>query len=125
MKLTWFEQLERVPPKLLRIFAITGSNNRYRRLKTREEIARDGGLAQSTVAKVDDLGSWKTIRMTTILAYIQGCGVDPLNRPHIRERMRLYSRQDRKQHFLRNSSPDQRKMVKRILDGLRSERNRH
>lgn len=116
----WLEQLQRIPPKLLRIFALTGSNNRYLRLKTREQIAHDGGLAPSTVAKVSRLSSWDSLRLCTIKAFIKGCGVSPFDRVKIRGRVRLYSRHDRTRQFLLNSTVDQRKMVKRTLDSLRS-----
>lgn len=115
--MTWLQKLEKFPPCLLRMFALTGWG-RYRRLKTRKEIAKEGGISQATVAKLTRMTSWKRLTIGTIEGYIKGCGVDPLDNKQMRECKRLYSRQDRKQKFLANSTADQRRMVNGILQRL-------
>ena len=110
-KTPWFEQLTAVPPKRLRLFALKGPNANQR-LKTREDIARDGGLAESTVSKISRLDSWNTMKFETILAYIKGCGVDPLN---LTDRKRYFRRADRKKRYLTRLNKAQRKMLTRAV----------
>lgn len=118
--MNWIQKLEKFPPCMLRMFALTGWG-RFRRLKTRKEIAQDGGIGQATVAKLTRMTSWKRLTIGTIEGYIKGCGVDPLDGKQMKECKRLYSRLDRKQQFLANSTADQRKMINGILERIRPE----
>jgi hypothetical protein len=107
----WFEQLASIPPKRLRLFALKGPNS-MQRLKSRRDIARDGGLAVSTVSKISKLDSWETMPFKTIVAYIRGCGVDPLN---LKDRKRYFQRADRKKAYLTRLNPAQRRMLARVV----------
>ena len=111
MKAPWYEQLPAIPPKRLRLFAVKGTNS-SQRLKTRADIARDSGLAESTVSVISKLNSWDSMKFETIVAYIKGCGVDPLN---LTERKRFFERPDRKKAYFNRLNAAQRRMVARIV----------
>lgn len=108
---SWYEQLAAIPPKRLRLFALKGSNA-VQRLKSRADIARDSGLAESTVSKISKLDSWDTMKFETMVAYIKGCGVDPLN---LKERKRFFERADRKKAYFGRLNAAQRRMIADIV----------
>lgn len=117
MALTLLERLDKFPPRLCRLFARKGPN-RLRRLKTNADIARDGGLARSTVDKLGHLESWKTVTLETFAKFVKGTGVDPL--ASTKNHKRMLVRSDRSRKFLKNGSPAQRKMVDRILPKIQT-----
>jgi hypothetical protein len=108
----WFEALNEIPPGRLRLFARKGDKF-HQKMKTRADIARDGGLAESTVSKIVGMKDWNGLLFETIVRYIKGCGVDPLD---LGEHRRFFQRQDRKRAYLKRMTVGQRKMVKKVLD---------
>lgn len=105
------EKLNRVPPNVCRLLA-----RKARGLfpKTNAEIARDAGLARSTVHKISKLKRWDTIPLMTIERYIRGTGVNPLcqwkaRRPIVHG----------KANFMRVAKPSQKRMQERILGEMR------
>jgi hypothetical protein len=84
-----------------------------------EDIAKAGGLARSTVAKVSRLDSWDSLTLRVIAAFSAGCGIDLL---------RLSSRRDKRLlssgrlTFMKRGSSAQRRMFARLLNDLRGGR---
>ena len=101
-------KLNETSPKRCRLLARKAHGQR---MKTNADIARDGGLARSTVAKISKLDRWDSLSLEIIDAYARGCGVDLL-RPNSRRDKRFLKG---RLLMLDRGSASQRRMYGRLL----------
>lgn len=78
------------------------------------DIAYISGLARCTVSKLSQLTSWRTVPVETAFKFSMACGVNLLNQ----ERTRKFIRHTKLTHMENSRSPQQKKLLKSLLDKL-------
>lgn len=77
VKATLLEQLDEMPPKLIRLLA--RRLDRHYQPLTNLDIAKASGLHPKRVAAIGKLESWATLTVSEVDKFRSGCGVTPLN----------------------------------------------
>lgn len=107
--MTLVDRLNLLPPMLCRFVA-----HKRRRPMSNQDIADASGLARSTVVKLSKLDRWDGVRLDMIDAFSRACGVDLLA-----PKTSLLIIRKRRMDYMRQASPQQRRMYVRILGKLK------
>ncbi|HEU4340040.1 MAG TPA: hypothetical protein VFU31_00570 [Candidatus Binatia bacterium] len=111
--MTLCERLNQIPPRLCRFVA-----HRRRRPLSNQDLSDASGLARSTIVKLSKLDRWDGVRLDMIEAFSRACGVDLLS-----PKTSLLIIRKRAMAYTRNANHQQRRMYRRLLDGLGSNVN--
>jgi hypothetical protein len=106
----------KIPPILCRFLARTGHGLACRP-KTKEEIARDAGLSRETIRVVSKLQRWDGMKLTTVLAFSKGCGINIMHPTRAIQKFR----EMRAMVIFENATPTQRAALNRMMESLRRE----
>ena len=112
----YLKHADMLPPAVCRLVARKAHG---RRLKTNEEIAKDGGLYVERVTRLATRTSWEGVPLEDIDAFMTGCGVNPFDRRLTFEYLRK-----RNIGYINNLKPAQRKLVHRLLKALNDKKRR-
>lgn len=106
----------KIPPILCRFLARTGHGLGCRP-KTKEEIARDSGLSRETIRVVSKLQRWDGMKLTTVLAFSRGCGINIMHPTRAIQKFR----EMRAMVIFENATPTQRSALNRMMESIRRE----
>jgi hypothetical protein len=100
------ELLNKASPKLCRLLARTPNGLAP---KSNSQIARDAGLARSTVVQIYNRNTWNNVPLATIIKFATGCGVNLLN-PNAKVQVLRKGA-----HYLKKANSSQRRLYDRLL----------
>ena len=105
--------LDECPPMICRFYA---RKRNGRVPMSNADIAFISGLARCTVSQIGSLRSWRSVPVETVHRFTMACGVNIVNQ----EQVRKFIRHSRWSHIKHATSPQQKKMLLRILEKLAS-----
>lgn len=105
----WLYALNRTGPKLVRLLA----RNKGGLPISNRQIGKRAGLCESRISQISNMAVWDELKAKTILAFAMACEFD-LSSP----KTSVYRKLRRSKEYLRNLSPQQRKMIGRLQDDV-------
>ncbi len=80
------------------------------------DLARVSGLSKSTVSKISQLGSWRTVSCAQMQQFSLACGINFLDSNSLKSNRHFW--RHNRLIYLKNAEKSQRDMFDRMIQGL-------
>lgn len=113
-----FSKLNSFPPRLCRLVARKGLRTESKPM-TVDDLVERTGFCRDFVIRIGGMMNWDSLKLSEIKKFSEACGVDFSRLNSQRRFIKRYFLRGKNHHYLKNSSPAQRKMIAGILKSLK------